>query len=247
MAEPITRAEFKEYCLRRLGKPVIEINVADSQVDDRIQDAINYYYRFHFDGTEKLYYKHEIQEEDKENGYITLPENIVGAVKVFNSNAYSGSTSQFFDVKYQLVLNDLYSLTNRSLVPYFMNMQYLSLMESILVGTKPMRYNRNLDKLYIDTNWELYNEGEFLLIEAYQVVDPETYPDVWADHWLKEYATALIKKQWGENLGKYQSIPLPGGLSINGDRLWNQAENDVRRLENDMIRSYSEPLGIYIG
>lgn len=246
MAEPTTRDEFAEYCLRRLGKPVITINVSESQIDDRIQDALNYYYDYHFEGSEKTYYKHQITQEDKDNRYIELPDNIMGVVKLYNGSTFANSYS-LFDVRYQIALNDLYTLTTKSMVPYFMTMQHLSLLEQLLVGEKHIRYNRHIRRLDIDTNWDKYVVGDFLVVEAHSVVDPEVHADVWKDRWLKQYTTALIKRQWGSNLSKFRDIPLPGGMVLNGPQIWAEADREISQLENEMINSYSIPIGLYIG
>lgn len=246
MAEPTNRSEFAEYCLRRLGKPVIDIDVAEEQIEDRIQDALNYFYDYHFDGSEKIYYKHMITQEDIDNRYITLPDNILGVVKLYSSSSFSNSYS-LFDIRYQIALNDLYSLTTKSMVPYFMAMQHLSLLEQLLVGERAIRYNRRAGILYIDTNWEKYKVGDYLVVEATNVVDPEIHGGVYADRWLKQYATALIKRQWGSNLSKFREIPMMGGMVFNGPQLLAEAENEIAKLEAEMINSYSIPVGVYIG
>ena len=152
MANPVTRAQFKEYCLRRLGKPVIEINVDDDQVEDRIDEALAYYWDYHFDGTEKIYYKHQITSTDISNKYITLPDNIIGAVNVF-SPGDALNTNNLFNIRYQIALNDLYTLTSISLVPYYMAMQHIRVIEEILVGMKPILYNRHRNILHVDMDW----------------------------------------------------------------------------------------------
>ena len=191
MATPTTKAEFKEYCLRKLGKPVIEINVDDDQIDDRIDEAIRYYWDYHFDGSEKTYYKHQITDTDKTNKYITLPENIIGAVSIFSIADPSIRSDDLFNIRYQIALNDLYTLTNVSIVPYYMVMEHLSLLTEILVGKQPIRYSRHKDRLYIDMDWNTVSTGEFLLVEAYEVIDPAEWTDAWNDRWLQNYATAL--------------------------------------------------------
>ncbi len=246
MAEPTTRTEFGEYCLRRLGKPVITINVSDAQVDERIQDALNYYYDYHFEGSEKVYYKHQITQQDKDNRYIELPENIMGVVKLYNGSTFANSYS-LFDVRYQIALNDLYTLTTKSMVPYYMTMQHLSLLEQLLVGERLITYNRNVRRLDVHTDWGKYMVGDYLVVEAQSVVDPEMYAGVWKDRWLKQYTTALIKRQWGSNLSKFRDIPLPGGMVLNGPQIYAEAEREIEKLEAEMINSYSIPIGLYIG
>lgn len=247
MSIPTTRTEFKDYCLRRLGAPVIEINVDDDQVEDRIDDALRYYWDYHFDGTEKIYYKHQITPEDVENKYITLPENIIGAVSIFSVGDPSVRADDLFNIRYQIALNDLYTLTSVSMVPYYMVMQHLGVIQEVLVGKQPIRYNRHRNQLWIDMDWNTVNVGEFLLVEAYEIVDPEVYQDVWKDRWLMQYATALIKRQWGSNLTKFSGLQLPGGVQFNGDRILDSAETEIAKLEQEMIFSYSLPVADLVG
>ncbi len=246
MASPTTRSEFKEYCLRKLGKPVIEINVDDDQVEDRIDEALKYYWDYHFDGTERIYYKHQITANNVVDKYITLPENIIGAVRIFNIGDPMVSNN-LFDIRYQIALNDLYTLTSVSMIPYYMMFQHIQLMEQLLVGQQPIRYNRHTDKLYIDMDWEKVNVGNFLIVEAYEILDPDTYTDAWSDRWLSRYATALIKKQWGSNLTKFSGLQLPGGVQFNGDKIYNDAVNEIEAMEKDMSTSYSLPAFDMIG
>ena len=247
MAVPTTRAEFKEYCLRKLGKPVIEINVDDDQVEDRIDESIRYYWDYHFDGTEKVYYKHAITSTDKSNKYITLPENIIGAVRVFPIGDPSIRSDDMFNIRYQIALNDLYTLTAYSMIPYYMAMQHLALISEFLVGQQPIRYSRHRDRLYVDTKWDNYNVGDFLLVEAYEVLDPDTFPEVWSDRWLQNYTTAKIKYQWGSNLTKFTGMQLPGGVQFNGEKIFNDAQAEIEKMEQEMIVSYSLPVTDMIG
>ena len=246
MAAPTTRSAFKEYCLRRLGKPVIEINVDEDQVEDRVDDALRYYWDYHFDGTEKIYYKHLVTETDKTNKYITIPENIIGTVNLFNIADPSIRSDDLFNIRYQIALNDLYTLTSVSMVPYYMVMEHLSLISEMLVGKQLMRYNRHMNRLYIDMDWNSLS-NEYLLVEAYQIVDPTEYVDVWKDQWLMRYATALIKRQWGSNLTKFTGMQLPGGLTFNGEKIYNDAVAEITDLEDKMISSYSLPVMDMIG
>lgn len=247
MSVPSTRDQFKEWCLRKLGKPVIEVNVDDDQVDDRIDESLRYYWDYHFDGSEKVYYSHIVTETDKTNKYITLPENIIGVVRVFPVGDPSMSTSDMFNIRYQIALNDLYTLTSVSMVPYYMVMQHIALIQEILVGQQPVRYNRHKNRCYIDADWEHYKVGEFILIEAYEVVDPDVYTDAWGDRWLQQYATAKIKMQWGTNLKKYEGMQLPGGIMFNGQKIYDEAKDEIEALEREMISSYSLPVSDMIG
>ena len=170
MAAPTTRSAFKEYCLRRLGKPVIEINVDEDQVEDRIDDALRYYWDYHFDGTEKIYYKHLVTDTDKTNKYITVPDNVIGAVNLFNIADPSIRSDDLFNIRYQIALNDLYTLTSVSMVPYYMVMEHLSLISEMLVGKQLLRFNRHMNRLYIDMDWNSLS-NEYLLVEAYQIIN----------------------------------------------------------------------------
>lgn len=247
MATPTSKAEFKEYCLRKLGKPVIEINVDDDQVDDRVDEAIRYYWDYHFDGSDKVYYKHLITETDVYNKYITLPENIIGAVSIFSMGDPSIRSDDLFNIRYQIALNDLYTLTNVSLVPYYMVMEHLALMNELLVGKQPIRYARHKDRLYVDMDWNTVAVGEYILVEAYEVIDPETWTDAWNDRWLQNYATALIKRQWGSNLTKFTGMSLPGGVQFNGEKIYDDAVAEIQKYEEEMISSYSLPVLDMIG
>lgn len=247
MAVPTTRTEFKEYCLRKLGKPVIEINVDDDQVEDRIDESLRYYWDYHFDGTEKLYYKHQVTEQSKIDKYITLPENIIGAVRVFPISDPNVRSDDLFNIRYQIALNDLYSLTSVSMIPYYMVMEQLALISEMLVGQQPIRYSRHKDRLYVDMDWGKINVGEFLLIEAYEVIDPNEYTDVWADRWLQNYVTAKIKYQWGSNLTKFTGMQLPGGVQFNGEKIFNDAQQEIEKMEAEMISSYSLPVSDMVG
>ena len=247
MAVPASRADFKAYCLRKLGAPVIEINVDDDQVEDRIDECLKYYWDYHFDGSDKVYYKHQVTAQDKINKYITLPENIIGAVNVFSLGDPMVRADDLFNIRYQIALNDLYTLTSVSMVPYFMVMQHLGLVTEMLVGKQPMRYTRHKNMLYIDTDWNHYTTGEFLLVEAYEVIDPAVYTDVWGDRWLQNYTTAKIKYQWGSNLTKFTGMTLPGGVQFNGEKIYNDAKDEIDKMEREMISSYSMPVMDMIG
>ena len=241
-----SRDDFKEYCLRKLGKPVIEINVDDDQVEDRVEEALKYYWDYHFDGTEKVFYKKQITAEDIANKYITLPQNIIGAVSIFDIGDFI-AVNNIFNIRYQIALNDLYTLTYQSMVPYYMAFQHIQLLEQLLVGKQPIRYNRNTNKLFVDTDWNKLTAGYFLVVEAYSIVDPAEFTDVWNDRWLQRYATELIKKQWGSNLTKFVGMQLPGGITFNGEKIYNDAHEALEKLETEMITSYSLPVTDMIG
>lgn len=246
MAQPTTKAEFKEWCLRKLGKPVIEINVDQDQVEDRVDEALSYYWDYHFDGTERTFFKHVVTDDDKTNGYITVPENIIGVVNLFDIGD-ALSTNNLFNIRYQFALNEIYDLSNYNLSNYYLAMQHIQFLEEILVGKQPLRYNRHVNKLYIDMDWAKVNTGQYIIAEAYNIVDPNTYADVWKDRWLQNYATAKIKYQWGSNLTKFEGMQLPGGVTFNGAQILQDAQAEIEKLEEDMITSYSLPVADMIG
>lgn len=247
MAVPASRAEFKAYCLRKLGAPVIEINVDDDQVEDRIDESLKYYWDYHFDGSEKVYYKHQVTEQNKLDKYITLPENIIGAVSIFSIGDPMVRSDDLFNIRYQIALNDLYSLTSVSMIPYYMVMEHLALVQEMLVGKHPIRYSRHKDRLYVDMDWNTVKAGEYLLVEAYEVIDPDVYTDAWGDRWLQNYCTAKIKYQWGSNLTKFTGMSLPGGVQFNGERILQDAQEEIQKMEQEMISSYSMPVLDMIG
>jgi hypothetical protein len=328
MANPTNRQEFAAYCLRALGAPVLEINVSDEQVDDRIDFALKTWWDYHFDGSEKCYYKYIIQAKDfpghvseievansgigysntdtvsitsipaeggsgasasittngngaiisatvvsagtgyldpptatvtsvngkggvlkaYNGGYIPVPENIIGAVNIFDitSTLYGGSANMF-NIQYQIALNDLYNLTSVSVLPYYSARMQLSQMAELFVGKQPIRYNRHRNKVYLDMDWQKIPAGTILVVEAYEIVDPDAFDDAWNDRWLLQYATAQIKKQWGNNIKKYQGMRLPGGIEFSGQQIYNEAESEIKELEQRMIIDYGYPVTDMIG
>jgi hypothetical protein len=246
MAKPTTREQFREYCLRKLGKPVIEINVDEDQVEDRIDESLRYYWDYHFDGSARTFYKHIVTEQDKDNGYITMPENIIGAINIFDIGD-AVNTNNLFNIRYQIALNDLYTLTSQSMVPYYMAMQHIQFLEELLVGKQPIRYNRHKNRLHIDMDWDKVPTGNYVIIEAYEIVDPDIYSDVWADRWLQNYTTAKIKYQWGSNLTKFTGMTLPGGIQFNGEKIMDDAAAEIAKMEDEMINSYSLPVSDMVG
>jgi hypothetical protein len=237
MAIPTTRQEFIDNCLRRLGSPVINIDVDPTQLDDRVDDALKMYYDYHWDGTSKMYYAHQMTQTDLDNGYITMPEDYIGVVSIFNIGTAISASGGMFSIQYQIALNDLYAFSGVDLIPFWMTFENLQFIEQILVGQQPIRYNRNVNKLYIDMDKNKIAAGEYVIAEAYQIVDPEIYPDVWKDRWLLKYATALIKRQWGNNLKKFSGINMPGGVTFNGQQIFDEADEEVNELEENLIQN----------
>ena len=240
MSRPTSKSTFKEHCLRRLGKPVIEINVDEDQVDDRVDEALDYYADYHFDAFEPTYYKHQVTQTDKDNGYITIPDNIIGVVDIFDIGDAT-STNNLFNVRYQIALNDLYDLSRYELVPFYMNFQNIRFIEEILVGKQRIRYNRHMNRLHVDMGWDRFDAGNYIVCKAYRVIDPDTYTDVWKDRWLLRYASALIKLQWGSNLIKFEGMQLPGGVQFNGQKLYDDAFAERQQLEEEMATAYVYP------
>jgi len=242
MAVLSTRQGLKDYCLRRLGYPVIDINVDAEQVEDRIDDALQKYRDFHFDGTEHVYYKHVLTTTDITNKYITVPEALIGITRIFRISSSSNVTN-LFNIRYQIHLNDLFDYTASTYVPYVTAMRHVESLEEIFVGDKPIRFNRHKDILYIDMDWSTdVSSGNYLILDGYNTIDPEVYTDVYNDGWLKKYTTSLIKRQWGENLKKFEGMQLPGGITFNGQKIWEEAESEIIKMEEELINSYSLPV-----
>lgn len=247
MALPATRAEFKALILRQLGKTVVdEINVSDEQLDDAVDLGLSYYGDYHFDGSEVTYYRYQITDTDRTNKYITMPENIIGVVDLFPIGDYN-AVNNIFSIRYQIALNDLYQLTNISLVPYYQTMQYLQMIEQILIGRMPIRYTRTTNFLHIDGDWTKLPTGTWIVVEAHGVIDPATYTDIWKDRWLIKYTTALTKKQYAINLSKFNGLVLPSGITLNTDKMYDDAVAEQNKLEDTMIHDYSLPPRDMIG
>ena len=271
MAIPTTRTEFKEWCLRSLGKPVIEINVDPDQVEDRIDEALQYFSQYHYDGVERVYLKYQLTEDDitrarsddggtnvtdvdgsttatwkEQKNYIPVPSSVISIVKVFPLT--DKSALNMFDIRYQLRLNDLYDFTSTSLMHYEMTMQHLDFLDHILVGEIPIRHSEHQNRLYLDADFQTdFLAGEYVLIECYRKLDPATYPDIYDDMFLKKYTTQLIKKQWGANLSKFQGIQMLGGVALNGEQIYTQAQEEIDKLEEQIQLAYELPPMYMIG
>jgi len=265
MAVPSTRTEFKEWCLRSLGKPVIEINVDPDQVEDRIDEALQYFSQYHYDGIERVYLKYQLTASDitrarsndagtsvtdvdgsttatwyEQKNYIPVPSSVMSIVKVFPLT--DKQALNMFDVRYQLRLNDLYDFSSTSVIHYEMTLQHLDFLDHILIGETPIRHNQHMNRLYLDADFQTdYVENDYLIIECYRKIDPATYTDVWDDIFLKKYATQLIKKQWGANLSKFQGIQMLGGVALNGEQIYTQAQEEINKLEEQIQLAYELP------
>ena len=239
MATPTTKATLKSYCKRALGFGVIDINVSDDQVDDRVDEALQYFSQYHYDGVEKMYLKYKITEADitrargnttttgtdtvdtsitssfeEGNNFIPMPSSVISVINIFD---FTNAVEQnMFDIRYQLRLNDLYDFSSTSIIHYQMTMQQLDLLSHVLVGEVPIRFNQHQNRLYLDMDWEQVSADEYLIIECYRKLNPDTYTDIYDDMYLKRYATALIKRQWGANLSKFNGVATLGGVTMNG-------------------------------
>ena len=250
MAQPTSRQELKDYALRRLGYPVIEINVDDSQTEDRLDDALQFFAEYHFDGVEKMYYKHQITSTDITNGYIDMDSVDTSIISVNRMFQFSDSTVNMFDIRYQMALNDFYGLRSglSNLAYYDQIKRHLSLIQQTLDPEKQIRFSRVTNRLYGDFDWsDETDAGEYLMIEAYTVLDPETYTEIYKDRLLKQYITALIKRQWGANLSKFENIQLPGGVSFNGTQIFEQAQSEIERIEEEVQLKYELPPHFMVG
>ena len=265
MAIPNTRETFKEWCLRSLGKPVIEINVDPDQVEDRIDEALQYFAQYHYDGVERVYLKHEISQADidrsrsdntlatvtdvdttttavwkEQKNYIPVPSSVMSIVKVFPMT--DKASLNMFDIRYQLRLNDLYDFSSTSVIHYEMTMQHLDFLDHILIGETAIRHNQHQNRLYLDADFQTdFVAGDYIIIECYRAIDPTAYADVYNDIFLKKYTTQLIKKQWGANLSKFQGIQMLGGVALNGEQIYTQAQEEIDKLEEQIQLSYELP------
>jgi hypothetical protein len=247
MAQPQSREEFIDYVLRKIGAPVIEINVAEEQVEDRVDEALSFWNDYHYNGSQLVYLKHEITQADKDNGYITLPQKLLGISKVFPFDTSISTGTGMFNVQYQFVLNNLTDLTSYNLQHYYMTMQHIEFMQEILVGKPFIRYNKHVNKLYIDTDISHWAVGNYIIIEAYDVIDPDAYSDVWNDRWLQNYASALIREQWGLNLTKFTNMQLVGGVSFNGEQILAEAREERRAMEEEAVQNLQPLTYNFIG
>lgn len=247
MALPTSRADFKEYCLRKLGKGVIQINVSDDQVEDRIEDALSYFQDYHSDAITRTYVKHQITQTDLDNEYIALSDDITSVVRVLSIDNANASSSMF-DVRYQMHLNDVFDFTSISVSDYTTMRQHLTMLDDLFNGVSAIRHERHTDRLYIEMNWEdNLNVDDYVIIECYKIIDPTTHTQIWKDRFLIEYTVALIKEQWGMNVSKYEGISLPGGITMNGRAILEEAKEEIRELEEQMQLTHELPVNFFTG
>lgn len=247
MSIPATKEELKTWCLRELGFPVIQINVDDDQVDDAIDSALQYYQNYHYDAMERWYLKHQMTSDDITNEYIPITENVFGVTRVFPVSSTNASVNMF-DLRYQLRLHELYDFTSTSYVTYTMTKQHIRTLDLLFSGETPVRFNRHTDRLYIDWDWGRdIQAGEWIIIEGWIIIDPDAYTDVWNDRMLKSLATAHIKKRWGNNMRKFQGVQLLGGITMNGQQIYEEAKTEITELEEKIRREYEEPPQFTVG
>ena len=280
MAQPATRQQLIDYCLRRLGAPVLEINVDDDQIDDLVDDALQYFTERHFDGVERMYLKYKITQGDIDRGrakntdgvgivtttatsvdtgagsftssfyetsnFIQIPDSVTGIEKIFKFDT-SSISGGMFSLKYQIFLNDMYYFNSVELLQYAMVKSYLEDIDFLLTTDKQVRFNKRQDRLYLDIDWGAQSAGNFMVIDCYRALDPTSFTQVYNDSFLKRYLTALIKRQWGQNLSKFRGVKLPGGIELNGGEILQQAEQELSDIKSRMSMEYELPPYDFIG
>ena len=280
MAQPTSRSTLIDYCKRQLGAPVLEINIADEQTEDLLDDALQFYQERHYDGVIQTFLKYKVRQVDVDrsrggntdnvgittqtatstidgqsisftfnetSNYLQVPPDILGITKVFHFDGSNRMASGMFSLKYQLFLNDVYFYGSTELMTYAMTKTYLEDIQFLLTTQKQIRFNKRQDRLYLDIDWSSINEGEFLVIDCYRTLDPNDYARVFNDSFLKRYFTAHLKKQWGQNLMKFQGVKLPGGVELNGRQIYDDAINDIALIREQMSNTYELPPLDFIG
>ena len=276
MSQPASRSELITYCKRQLGAPVLEINVADEQVEDLLDDAVQYFQERHFDGVYPTFLKYKLTEDDIKRGrsrdgntdnvgittttatatidggtttfswtetsnYLQVPPEVIGVTKIFHFDGTNAMSSGMFSIKYQMFLNDVYFWGAMEMLTYAMTKTYLEDINFLLTTQKQIRFNQRQDRLYMDIDWSNVVEGDYIIMDCYRAMNPNDYGRVWNDSFLKKYLTALIKKQWGQNLMKFQGVKLPGGVELNGRQIYDDAEKDLEVIREMMSNTYELP------
>ena len=284
MSQPSSRSTFKEYCLRQLGAPVLEVNVADEQVDDLIDDGLQYWNERHYDGVTQMYMKYAVTQQDIDRGkanksasttntagivtttadatiagvstsfdwyensnYLQVPPEIIGVNKIMHFDGTNTATNNMFSVKYQMFLNDMYYWGSMEILTYAMTKTFLEDIEFALTTQKQIRFNQRQDRLYLDIDWSSLEKGDWIVMDCYRLLNPNDYTRVWNDSFLKKYIPALIKRQWGQNLMKFQGVKLPGGVELNGRQIYDDAINDITLIREQMTNTYELPPLDFIG
>src|SRR6056300_752108 len=270
MANPTSRETLKQYCLRNLGKPVIEVNASDDQLEDRIDEALQYFAQYHYDGIRRTYLKYKLTSADKtrlaavnpssetatknsvsttwyeDNNFLVVPESVISVINIFPFS--NKGNLNLFDVRYQMRLNDLYDFSSTSIINYDVVLRHLDFLDHVLVGEKPLRFNQHDNRLYVDMDWTNdLSVGEYLVIECYRKLDPTVYTDVYNYIYLKRYVTALFKKQWGANLSKLNGVTMIGGVSLNGQQIFSEALQEIEKLEQEIRSTFELNPAMMIG
>lgn len=275
MAQPASRTELINYCKRQLGAPVLEINVADEQIDDLVDDALQYFHERHFDGVTQTFLKYKVTQDDIDRGkgrgssnpigivtttastnidggavtfsyeensnYLQVPPHVIGISKIFHFDGSNTTTNNMFSVKYQLFLNDIYYFGSTEILTYAMTKRYLEDIDFALTTQKQIRFNQRQDRLYLDIDWGSVTVDDYIVIDCYRLLDPSDYTRVYNDSFVKRYLTALIKRQWGQNLIKFQGVKLPGGVELNGRQIYDDAEKELDKIKEVMSNTYELP------
>lgn len=248
MANPTNREEFKDYCLRRLGAPLQYLPLDDDQVEDRIDDALEYFKDYHYDSTEKLFYKHQVTALDITNGYLTIPEQIVEIIKVLPGGIGGVSGTTWMTPQYQITFDAVMNLGSASILPYYIGMSHLAEINYMFDSTPTIQFRKHTNQLHINVKLGTdILEGQWIAFEAFGYIDPEIYADVWGDRWLKRYASALIKKQWAENAKLFGGVQILGGVTLDAQTAWQEADSEITAIEQEMLGAYSQPPWIEIG
>jgi hypothetical protein len=271
MAQPASRSDLINYCKRQLGAPVLEINIADEQVDDLVDDALQYFHERHFDGVVQTYLKYKITQEDIDRGkgtnsvgivtttvdttivgtattfsytensnYIQVPPSVIGVNKIFRFDT-STISGGMFSLKYQLFLNDIYFFSSMEMLTYAMTKTTLADIDFLLNTESQIRFNQRQDRLYLDIDWGSIAKDEYIILDCWRLLDPNDFTRVYNDSFLKRYLTALMKRQWGQNLIKFQGVKLPGGIELNGRQIYDDAEKDLQIIREQMSNTYELP------
>ena len=279
MATPSSRSELADYCKRQLGAPVLEINIADEQVEDIMDDAIQFFQERHFDGVSQSFLKYKISQDDIDRGkatmrkgtgdkttgittetatteivgvsttftfyensnYLQVPPEIIGVTKIFHYDGANTITNNMFSVKYQLFLNDIYFWGATEMLTYAMTKTYLEDINFLLTTQKQIRFNQRMDRLYLDIDWGGVTVGDYFVIDCFRALNPADYARVYNDSFLKRYTVALMKRQWGQNLLKFQGVKLPGGVELNGRQIYDDAQKDLEIIREQMSNMYELP------
>ena len=279
MAAPQSRGQLINFGLRKLGYPVLEINLDTDQIHDALDDTLQLYQERHYNGIERMYLKYKITQEDLDRGrakgtdgvgivttsgistnsagtvssnfyetsnYIAVPDHVIGVNKIFKFDT-SSISGGMFSIKYQLFLNDLYYFNSVELLQYSMTKTRLEDIDFLLTPEAQVRFNKRQDRLYLDIDWASQTVGNFLVLDCHRALDPDTFTQVYNDYFVKLYLTALIKRQWGQNLIKFRGVKLPGGLELNGREIYDDAERDLERIKEKMMLEYELPPLDFIG